>query len=150
MICAFCNNKIEDGSKFCPCCGKPVASDAPTPTPEVSAEPKPSLTAEPNEQHSIVSVLVFWAISTFMAIMFFVLTDEDTPIDDELTPMLIMFCILSMVFSLIAFLRAKYIYQTEQTRQMQIIFAVSIVIFILAGFLGTIGSAVALSLLANS
>ena len=56
MTCKKCGTAVEDGKKFCPTCGNPMAApEAAAPTPEPTPAPTPAPAPEPTTKQPVSS-----------------------------------------------------------------------------------------------
>lgn len=63
--CSKCGTQINDGAKFCPSCGTPVAATAAEPQNDVQPAPAPSASsgeAQDAEQNKVMGVLAYLGI----------------------------------------------------------------------------------------
>lgn len=69
--CSKCGTQIEDGAKFCPSCGTPVAATAAEPQNDIQSAPAPTVSsgdAQDAEQNKAMGVLAYFGILVLIPI----------------------------------------------------------------------------------
>lgn len=69
--CSKCGTQIEDGAKFCPSCGTPVAATAAEPQNDIQSAPAPTVSsgdAQDAEQNKAMGVLAYLGILVLIPI----------------------------------------------------------------------------------
>ena len=117
MFCKHCGNQVDDNAQFCSSCGKTLRDK--------------NVTAPKKEEKSIVSIIVASCISILMLVIFLVIAiNEDITYKNlDNLQMTAIFCLVASLFT---FFKTKKIYAEEKTRQIQVLYAVSIILLLLS------------------
>ena len=127
MFCNHCGNQIDDDSKFCSSCGKLLHNQ--------------ELHTPQKGQQSIVSIIVMWGISAFLVFLHAVMAENDGLNAGNAFLATFSMLVPAAVLSFFAFTKSKNIYAQEKTRNIQVVYAISLlflIITVLFAFCGVI------------
>ena len=118
MFCKHCGNQIADNSKFCSICGKTLNDSNAVPG--------------MGKKNSFVSVIVMWAITVFLTILYFCAGMNDGLTADNAFLMMFSTIVPGAVVSVFSFLKMKKIHASDKSGGMQVAYAISIILMVLA------------------
>jgi len=118
MFCKHCGNQIDENDTFCSSCGKNLQNS------EICTPQK--------EKQSITSIIVMWGITIFLVFIHIVMANNDGLNANNAFLAAFSMPIPAAIVSFFAFKKSKDIYRTEKTRNMQVVYAISIILLILS------------------
>ena len=134
MFCSNCGTSVEKDINFCPNCGQKLSANIDDKIVET-------------ETNSIVSVIVMSVIAVVLAILGIVLhtATDIAEIGESIYGVSIALGIAPLILSVLIVKKTKKLLATDKSKSMQLIYAISIIVFILSAISAIVGVGVVLA-----